>query len=661
MQFTGIAPDEEGSIIFDGEKFIVRNPSKIPANFNPGGIPVIGLPPNHPSRRAPLPPAPQPFSHAPPPPPPKVETDTRAHAEPQQPAAPQPSPPDYQQYISWMPEREERQAMAFLDAALDGLHLSDEDAAFTISEALYRADPEGAKNLVKIITAMTPVNGSETISELAAHILNIGMPGFIASKRWAAMPLNDLDAQSFHNYSQPMPPQLPLQADPAYPESAEIDPRLAAALAQATGAESGLAFTSTRDLQNILLIPILKTHIHGYDPSSVAWDEMTIQESLEYFERLISTELMALSKVATVSDDYYEQVQAQLVWAKNMLELAKKTAMNDSETFALEFNIRVEDERTHVLAQIQLIDAYTGAAPHPDYYHRLSTQDLKFLLHSLLFEHVVPPRIHSRNQNTANLYRDYFRLVGLGPQEATRRLQGTFIPPDIVGFLVLMGLTMVFEPLDWALTAVEVAQALSEGDYEAAFWSGFFGLVPFASTKMADAFELFHDIHQPQIGGGLDTEPKYFANPVSKGRTKSDTEFAQILMDEHPRLAAEIVHDASEGARIVKGAHGKGADVLLPKKREREITVHSGSMRNFGSHLLDEARQFSRDAARKEIWIQISNPDISKSALLHEITNHTDGWQTKSGFRELDGVYVKVYGNQGDVWWEGVFTLGAHD
>ncbi len=96
MQFSGISIDEEGSIIYDGEKFIVRNPRKIPANFNPGRIPVIGLPPNHPSRRAPLPPAPQPFSHAPPPPPPKTAPKNQTQAEPQQPAAPQPSPPDFE-------------------------------------------------------------------------------------------------------------------------------------------------------------------------------------------------------------------------------------------------------------------------------------------------------------------------------------------------------------------------------------------------------------------------------------------------------------------------------------------------------------------------------------------------------------------------------------
>ncbi len=49
MSFTGFSSDEEGSIIYDGKKFIVTNPRKVPANFNPGKKPVIGLPADHPS------------------------------------------------------------------------------------------------------------------------------------------------------------------------------------------------------------------------------------------------------------------------------------------------------------------------------------------------------------------------------------------------------------------------------------------------------------------------------------------------------------------------------------------------------------------------------------------------------------------------------------
>ena len=52
MSFNGpaLSFDDEGSILFDGEKFIVNNPSKVPANFNSGGKPVVGLPEDHPAQ-----------------------------------------------------------------------------------------------------------------------------------------------------------------------------------------------------------------------------------------------------------------------------------------------------------------------------------------------------------------------------------------------------------------------------------------------------------------------------------------------------------------------------------------------------------------------------------------------------------------------------------
>ena len=49
-----------------------------------------------------------------------------------------------------------------------------------------------------------------------------------------------------------------------------------------------------------------------------------------------------------------------------------------------------------------------------------------------------------------------------------------------------MGLTMVFEPLDYALTAVDVIRALSEGDYESAIGNFILGVTPFVSSKLDD-------------------------------------------------------------------------------------------------------------------------------------------------------------------------------
>ena len=49
MAFTGFSSDEEGSIVFDGEQFIINNPDNVPVDFDPGDRPVIGLPVTHPS------------------------------------------------------------------------------------------------------------------------------------------------------------------------------------------------------------------------------------------------------------------------------------------------------------------------------------------------------------------------------------------------------------------------------------------------------------------------------------------------------------------------------------------------------------------------------------------------------------------------------------
>ncbi len=49
MSFTGFSSDDEGSIVYDGKKFIVTNPRQVPDDFNPGDKEVVGLPENHPS------------------------------------------------------------------------------------------------------------------------------------------------------------------------------------------------------------------------------------------------------------------------------------------------------------------------------------------------------------------------------------------------------------------------------------------------------------------------------------------------------------------------------------------------------------------------------------------------------------------------------------
>ena len=230
-----------------------------------------------------------------------------------------------------------------------------------------------------------------------------------------------------------------------------------------------------------------------------------------------------------------------------------------------------------------------------------------------------------------------------------------------------MGLTvgsMVFEPLDWALTTVDVINALSEGDVESAVGNFILGVVPFASSRMDDAFRLVDDLGAARRGGPLGNMPVYFANPAGGGKVAPSSEFAERLMSEHSALHSAVAEDAVRGAARVKGANVSGADILLAGGVEREVTVHSGKQANFGSHLVKEAGQFSENATSKEIYIQIDpreGLDIDKRSLLNEITDEQGGWQTKSALPELDGVYVKVFGPNGEVWWDGTFTVELYE
>lgn len=60
MTFTGFSSDQEGSIVYDGEKFIINNPDKVPENFDSGDKPVIYTRPPAPKPPAPTTPNKQP-------------------------------------------------------------------------------------------------------------------------------------------------------------------------------------------------------------------------------------------------------------------------------------------------------------------------------------------------------------------------------------------------------------------------------------------------------------------------------------------------------------------------------------------------------------------------------------------------------------------------
>ena len=198
--------------------------------------------------------------------------------------------------------------------------------------------------------------------------------------------------------------------------------------------------------------------------------------------------------------------------------------LNDSEAYAAAFAGIVhvpnaEHERRHVQDQLAVIYEHLQIVLPDNYLQSRSTTELKYELYYRLNYDVL--QFISLDENESQIpdfLREYHWVARDTPQGVIDRLQGTFRQPDVLGFLFIMGFTMAFEPVDWALTTVDVINALSEGDIESAVGDFILGAIPFASSRMDDAFRVVDDLAAAQVGGRLDNTPKYFANPVGKGR-----------------------------------------------------------------------------------------------------------------------------------------------
>ena len=573
----------------------------------------------------------------------------------------------FPQDIEWSPEDEPSGIVPFVQAAAARTRDSSEDKTTVVCEALYAADPEGVARGIKIMTGCAPDNDDRAVLSEFIHLArSVGLDEYLAGvEAWYTTRLGPSesftaaanDEELLSGLSQP-------PAETSTDEAPELSRRLRYSLTESFPGEWEASLTDKEDLETRLLIPKLKRFIHGFDENSVNWGDFTVQESIDFYLKQMAGELMALSTNLAVSDEYFQEVKAEYEWAADLQELAKPIPLDDTTAYTEVFNVGAEGERTHVQKQLAVIYDYLDITPADDHLESRSTADLKYELYSLLVHNVIPLRGSDQDPLAAQLFRSYTEAAGVSPQDAVDRLQGTYREPDVLGFLFVMGLTMLVEPLDWVLTTVDVINALSEGDVESAVGNFILGAVPFASSRMDDAFRLLDDLGAPRLGGRLDNTPKYFANPVGKGNVSPSSEFVERLMSEHGKLDVKVAEDAIRGAERVKGANVDGADILLPSGVEREITVHTGRQANLISHIASKTRQFSDDVTRKEMYVQIKPGDgvvIDKRSLLNEITDEQVGWQTKSALPELDGVYVKVFGPDGEVWWDGTFTVELYE
>jgi len=449
----------------------------------------------------------------------KSDNETKSQKQ----ASSQPSTPDLPPDIEWSPEDEPSGIVPFAHAAAQGTRDSSEDKTTAVCEALYAADREAVARGLKIMTGCEPDEEQDVLPAFIRLAHNVGMDEYLTGvEAWYTTrlgPTESLAASSGEEES--LSDQAQVATDAGNSEEPELNRRLRYSLTESDPGEWDASFAEKEDLENVLLIPKLKRLIHGFDEDSVNWGDFTLQESIDFYLRQIAGELHAASVNPTVSEEYFRELQAEYAWAADLQALAKPIPLDDATAYAEVFDVGAEGERTHVQNQLAVIYKFLEITPTDDYFASQSTADLKYELYSLLIHNVIPLRGSDQDPLAAKLFRSYSQVAGVSPQDAVDRLQGTYREPDVLGFLFVMGLTvgsMVFEPLDWALTTVDVINALSEGDIESAVGNFILGVVPLASSRMDDAFRLVDNLGVARRGGPLGNMSVYFANPVGKGR-----------------------------------------------------------------------------------------------------------------------------------------------
>jgi len=126
-------------------------------------------------------------------------------------------------------------------------------------------------------------------------------------------------------------------------------------------------------------------------------------------------------------------------------------------------------------------------------------------------------------------------------------------------------------------------------------------------------------------------------------------QIADSLLREHQGLHPRVAAEAAVGGERAMGAGGRGADVALLSGGGREVSVHAGefSARNLGRHLIEEAGQ----AGTTEIYLQINTRGATRTGLLGMMP------QLQRGYVDLEGIFVKIFGPNGEAWWSGVFRF----
>ena len=323
MSITGISSDKDGTIVYDGEKSVVTDPSVVPEDFDPGDIPVVGLPETHSASSDSIGGADttggadstgstgsvggadsnggassttqqtqsngqssdqESSSDS------DEESDTESDkrkkkTKPKKPAPSQPPAPVTPPDIEWTPEDEASRLDTILHA--DGAKRdSSDDGTQRLCEALYASDPTGVCSFLKFMTGAEPDDKEQDpVVDLVTLARSVGLVERFDSEPWYTTKLGQSEpvaapaAAEAPVIDQPQVPAEPTEADEF--EQPEINLPTQYFLSE-TYRDWDPSWTNKEDLEKFLKGK-LKAFNHDFDVDSVSWDKLSVQEMTAFY------------------------------------------------------------------------------------------------------------------------------------------------------------------------------------------------------------------------------------------------------------------------------------------------------------------------------------------------------------------------------------------
>ena len=550
MSFNGpaLSFDDEGSILFDGEKFIVNDPSKVPDNFNPGGRPVVGLPethPGHPNNQAPtLGPFPTipPGLHVPPSPTiggpgyalpggaanPSTETSPRDQSTGQA-----PSPHSDVQVSTGVAQR-----VATPDAGqAESEELVDNEIRPEISEAeifdvcreYCQRYPEAMTALMNLIEGFDPDDDEQTLEGRVSNFLGLmGANDAFGHGDWYTTRLDPIVRNTAtrivdYYFDKVEPSQEAQIAASVSDEETMSDEQQVTAeapqrepkrlnyhsLEHARKYIDGWdeAWTTEGDVSDLIIKKLADTY--GIQVQE-GFADLPIEDQLQEF----------LEFVYYHRESYYSRTgpyESPYPWYilvedyddfLPLLKLLKPAPLHGPEALADAFGFISEEHAVDYLRHhLELVYMDMGYDLPEDW----STHQDQIQLANMLYTVLEEIKLKRESDRDFDIefgldfkFQDAYGLQGSDVNRDLARLAGTHKLPDYSQFLFI--LSVIAEPVDYVITGIEVLGDIFRGDGRSALIRALIGFVPGAwgrfykrfrsADEIVDSFRYFDKVDQ---------------------------------------------------------------------------------------------------------------------------------------------------------------------